>query len=156
MNFNLTLIGQSIAFIIFVWFTMKYVWPLLTNIMAEREKRIADGLAAAEKGREKFELAEKRYEELVTDGKQKASDIIAQANKRGDEVIEESKQSAREEADRIKKAAQADVEHQVAQAREKLKNEVAKLALAGAEQILTREVDQKAHNDLLSKVSAQL
>lgn len=156
MNFNLTLIGQSIAFIIFVWFTMKYVWPLLTNIMAEREKRIADGLAAAEKGREKFEQAEKRYEELVTDGKQKASDIIAQANKRGDEVIEESKQSAREEADRIKKAAQADVEHQVAQAREKLKNEVAKLALAGAEQILTREVDQKAHNDLLSKVSAQL
>lgn len=156
MNFNLTLIGQTIAFIIFVWFTMKFVWPMLLNKMVEREKRIADGLAAAEKGQEKFDQAEKRYEELVTEGKQKASDIITQANKRGDEVVEESKQAAREEAERIKKAAQADVEHEVSQAREKLKNEVAKLALVGAEQILMREVDQKIHNDMLEKICAKL
>lgn len=156
MNFNLTLIGQSISFAIFVWFTMKFVWPMLMNKMVEREKRIADGLAAAEKGQEKFDQAEKRYEELVTEGKQKASDIITQANKRGDEVVEESKQSARDEAERIKKAAQADIEHEVSQAREKLKNEVAKLALVGAEQILMREVDQKVHNDMLDKICAKL
>ncbi len=156
MNFNLTLIGQSISFAVFVWFTMKFVWPMLMNKMVEREKRIADGLAAAEKGQEKFDQAEKRYEELVTEGKQKASDIITQANKRGDEVVEESKQSARDEAERIKKAAQADIEHEVSQAREKLKNEVAKLALVGAEQILMREVDQKVHNDMLDKICAKL
>ncbi|MEX2516508.1 MAG: F0F1 ATP synthase subunit B [Gammaproteobacteria bacterium] len=156
MNFNMTLIGQSIAFAIFVWFTMKFVWPVFMNKMAEREQRIADGLAAAEQGQKKFNEAEKRYEELAAEGKQKASDIITQANKRGDEVIEESKQAAREEAERIKKAAQADVEHQVAQARETLKNEVAKLALAGAEQILMREVDQRVHSDMLEKISAKL
>lgn len=156
MNFNLTLIGQSISFAIFVWFTMKFVWPMLLNKMAEREQRIADGLSAAEQGQQKLEQADKRYEELVAEGKQKASDIINQASKRGDELVEESKQSAREEAERIKHTAQADIEHEVAQAREKLKNEVAKLALAGAEQILTREVDRKAHNDMLDKICAKL
>lgn len=156
MNFNLTLIGQSIAFAIFVWFTMKFVWPFIMNKMAEREKRIADGLAAAEEGQQKFEQAEKRYEELVAEGKQQASDIIAQANKRGDELVEESKDTAKEEAERIKHAAQADIEHEYAQAREQLKAEVAKLALVGTEQILMREVDQKAHNDILDKVCAKL
>lgn len=156
MNFNLTLIGQSIAFAIFVWFTMKFVWPLLLGKMLEREKRIADGLAAAEQGQEKFEQAEKRYEELVAEGKQQASDIITQANKRGDELIEESKQAARDEAERIKHAAQADIEQEIAQAREQLKGEVSKLALAGAEQILAREVDQSTHNDMLDKICAKL
>ena len=156
MNFNLTLIGQSIAFAIFVWFTMKFVWPFIMGKMAEREKRIADGLSAAEEGQQKFEQAEKRYEELVAEGKQQASDIIAQANKRGDELVEESKDTAKEEAERIKHAAQADIEHEYAQAREQLKAEVAKLALVGAEQILMREVDQKAHNDILDKVCAKL
>lgn len=156
MNFNLTLIGQSIAFAIFVWFTMKYVWPFIMGMMAEREKRIADGLAAAEEGQQKLEQADKRYEELVAEGKQQASDIIAQANKRGDELVEESKDTAKEEAERIKHAAQADIDHEYAQAREQLKAEVAKLALVGAEQILMREVDQKAHNDILDKVCAKL
>lgn len=156
MNFNLTLIGQSIAFAIFVWFTMKYVWPFIMGMMAEREKRIADGLAAAEEGQQKLEQADKRYEELVAEGKQQASDIIAQANKRGDELVEESKDTAKEEAERIKHTAQADIEHEYAQAREQLKAEVAKLALVGAEQILMREVDQKAHNDILDKVCAKL
>ena len=156
MNFNLTLIGQSIAFAIFVWFTMKFVWPFIMGKMAEREKRIADGLAAAEEGQQKFEQAEKRYEELVAEGKQQASDIIAQAHKRGDELVEESKDAAKEEAERIKHTAQADIEHEYAQAREQLKAEVAKLALVGTEQILMREVDQKAHNDILDKVCAKL
>lgn len=156
MNFNLTLIGQSIAFIVFVWFTMKFVWPLLMNKMAEREKKIADGLAAAEKGQEKFEQAELRYEELVSEGKQQAGDIIAQAHKRGDELVEEAKSEAKSQAERIKHSAQADIEQQIAQAREKLKSEVAALALAGAEQILIREVDQKTHNEILDKICAKL
>lgn len=156
MNFNLTLIGQSIAFIVFVWFTMKFVWPLLMNKMAEREKKIADGLAAAEKGQEKFEQAEQRYEELVGEGKQQAGDIIAQAHKRGDELVEEAKSEAKSEAERIKHSAQADIEQQIAQAREKLKSEVAALALAGAEQILMHEVDQKTHNEILDKIYAKL
>jgi len=156
VNFNLTLIGQSISFAIFVWFTMKFVWPFITKAMAEREQRIADGLAAADKGQEKLEEAEQRYQELVGEGKQQASEIIAQANKRGDEIVEESKQAAREEAERIKKSAQADIENEVAQVREKLKHEVAKLALIGAEQILTREVDKQAHNDMLDKICAKL
>ncbi len=156
MNFNLTLIGQSIAFIVFVWFTMKFVWPMLMKKMAEREKKIADGLAAAEKGQEKFEQAEQRYEELVSEGKQQAGDIIAQAHKRGDELVEEAKSEAKSEAERIKHSAQADIEQQIAQAREKLKSEVAALALAGAEQILIREVDQKTHNEILDKICAKL
>ena len=156
MNFNLTLIGQTIAFIIFVWFTMKFVWPLLTGIMAEREKRIADGLAAAEQGQEKFAEAERRYVELVDEGKQHAAQIIGQAERRRDEIIEEAKGNARDEGRRLLDAAHSEIEQEREQAREALRQQVAALALAGAEQILGREVHRNIHDELLQKISNSL
>jgi len=156
VNFNATLIGQLIAFLIFVVFTMKFVWPFLLKQMEDREARIADGLAAAEKGQEALVEAEQRHAELLAEGKQKAAEIIAQAQHRGDEIIEESKVNARSEGDRLIHAAQADIDHEKTQAKEQLKGEVAALALVGAEQILMREVDKNAHNEILAKVSSEL
>ena len=156
MNFNATLIGQLIAFLIFVVFTMKFVWPYLLKQMEDREARIADGLAAAEKGQEALVEAEQRHAELLNEGKQKAAEIIAQAQSRGDEIIEESKVNARSEGDRLIHAAQADIDREKTQAKEQLKGEVAALALVGAEQILMREVDKNAHNEILAKVSSEL
>lgn len=156
MSFNLTFWGQTIAFIIFVWFTMTFVWPMLLRMMAEREKRIADGLAAAEQGQEKLTQAEQRYQELVEEGKQQAATIIAQAQKRGGEIVEEAKNTARVEAERIVEAGMHEVEQEKELAREELKSKVAALALAGAEQVLMREVDHKAHNEVLAKISAGL
>ncbi len=156
MNFNLTLIGQTVSFIILVWVTMKFIWPMLIRQMEEREKVIADGLAAAEKGREELEVAQRRHGELVEEGKKQAAEIIAQAQKRGDEIIEESKANARSEAHRILEGARAEIDQEREQAREELKAQVATLALSGAEQILMREVDREAHNDVLDKVSASL
>lgn len=156
MNFNLTLIGQTISFIVFVWFTMKFVWPLLLGKMAEREKRIADGLAAADQGQEKFAQAEHKYQELLNEGKQQAAAILAQAHKRGDEMIEEAKNTARVESGRIVEAARHEIAREREQVREQLKQQVAALALAGAQQILMREVDRKSHDDLLAKISGGL
>lgn len=156
MNFNATLIGQTIAFAIFVWFTMKFVWPLLLKQMQDREARIADGLAAAEKGQETLAEAEAKMTELVDEGKQQAASIIAQGQKRHDELVEEAKDDANKERERILAAAQAEIEQEKTQAREQLRAEVAALALAGAEQILMREVDRNAHNDVLNKISSEL
>ena len=156
MNFNLTLIGQTVAFIIFVWFTMAFIWPLLLRIMAEREKRIADGLAAGEKGQQRFEQAEQRYRELVEEGKQQAAEIIAQAQKRGDEIVDEAKKTAKVEGRRILEAARGEINQERETAKEDLRRQVAVLALTGAEQILMREVDRKAHTELLDKISAGL
>lgn len=156
MNFNATIIGQTIAFAFFVWFSMKFIWPLLLGMIEAREKRIADGLAAAEKGEEKLQQAEQKYNELVDEGKQQAATIIAQAQKRHDEIVEEAKDNARAEGDRIKQAAHGDIEQEKEMARQALKKQVADLALQGAEQILMREVDRKAHNDVLNKISASL
>ncbi len=156
MNFNATLIGQIISFAVFVWFTMKFVWPLLLKQMQDRETRIADGLAAADKGQQALVDAEKRRAELVDQGKHQAADIVNQAQKRGDELLEESKSHARSEADRLIQAAKAEIDRERSQARENLKRDVAVLVLAGAEQILLREVDKNAHNEILAKVSSQL
>ncbi len=156
MNFTATILGQTIAFIVFIAFCMKFVWPLLLGMIEEREKRIADGLAAGEKGEQKLVEAEERYQAAVEDGKKKAADIISQAQKRGDEIIEEAKQSAKAEGTRQLEAAKSEIDQEKERARQELKQQVAALAIAGAQQILMREVDQKAHNDLLGKVSAEL
>lgn len=156
MNFNATIIGQTVAFAFFVWFCMKFVWPLLLGMIEAREKRIADGLAAAEKGEQKLVDAEQKYSELVEEGKQQAANIIAQAQKRHDEIVEEAKENAREEGDRIKQSARSEIDQEKEMAREALRKQVGELALLGAEQILMREVDRKAHNDVLEKVSAGL
>ena len=156
MNFNATLIGQLVTFAIFVWFTMKFVWPLLLKQMQDREVRIADGLAAGEQGEQKLAAAEQRYKDAVEEGKQQAAKIISQAQKRGDEVIEEAKKTAKAEAVRIKESALGEIEQEKEKARQELKDHVTGLAIAGAEQILMREVDHAAHNEVLSKISRQL
>jgi F-type H+-transporting ATPase subunit b len=156
MNMNLTLFGQAISFAIFVWFCMKYVWPPILKALEERETRVADGLAAAERGKHDLELAEQRAGDLMREGKEKAQDFITQAQKRADEIVDAAKIAAREEADRIKVGAQAEIEQNRNQAREELRGQVARLALVGAEQVLMREVDENTHRDVLDKLAATL
>jgi F-type H+-transporting ATPase subunit b len=156
VNFNATLIGQLVTFAIFVWFTMKFVWPMLLKQMEERETRIADGLAAAEQGQKDFAEAQKKSSAEINKGKEQAATIIAQGQKRHDEIVEEAKEDARAESDRIKENALAEIEQEKEKARQELRNQVAALAIAGAEQILMKEVDQSAHNEVLAKISQQL
>lgn len=156
MNFNATLIGQMITFVIFVWICMKYIWPPLMNVLEERNKKIADGLAAATQGQKDLEDAQAKASESLSDAKQQAQEIINQAQKRANEIVDEAKDVARDEAEKIKSAASADIEQQVTAAREQLRKEVSTIALAGAEQILKREVDAKAHADVLDELVAQI
>ena len=156
MNITVTLIGQSIAFFLFVVFTMKYVWPPIMNALEKRKQTIADGLAAGEKGHQELELAQQRFAELVKEGKLKATDIIAQAEKRHDEIVEEAKVAAKKESEWIREGARSEIEQEKEIARQGLRQQFAELALLGAEQILMREVDRKAHNDVLNKISAGL
>ena len=156
MNINLTLIGQSITFVVFVWFCMKYVWPPIMNALEERKKKIADGLAAAERGAHEKELAEKRAAETLHDAKNQAQEIINQANKRANEIVEEAKNTARAEGDRIIAAANAEIEQEVNRAREHLRGQVAMLVVSGAEKVLKKEIDAKANETLLQDLVAQL
>jgi F-type H+-transporting ATPase subunit b len=156
MNFNATLIGQMITFAVFVWFCMKYIWPPLMAALDERNARIADGLAAAQRGQQDLEDAKVKVDESLTDAKQQAQEIINQAQKRANEIVDEAKDAAREEADKIKAAATADIDQQINSAREHLRKEVSSIALAGAEQILKREVDAKAHAAVLDELVAQI
>jgi F-type H+-transporting ATPase subunit b len=156
VNINATLLGQMITFAVFVWFTMRFVWPLLMQAIEERQAKIADGLAAAEKGRHELELAEVRAKELLRERKQQAAEIVAHAQKRASEIIEEAKISARTESERILGSARAEISQDLQEARDKLQREVGQLAIAAAEQILMREVDAEAHQDLVNKLSVQL
>jgi F-type H+-transporting ATPase subunit b len=156
MNMNLTLLGQMISFGIFVLFCVKYVWPPIIKALEERETRIADGLAAGERGKHDLELAEKRATDILREGKAKAQELLVQAQKRHDEIVESAKLVARDEADRIKHSATAEIEQNRNQARDELRGQVARLALVGAEQILMREVDETAHRDVLDKLAANL
>ncbi len=156
MNMNLTLIGQAISFAIFVWFCLKYVWPPILKALEARETRIADGLAAAERGKHELELADQRSTEILREGKEKAQGFVSQAQKRGDEIIEAAKLAAQEEAERIKIAAAAEIAQNRNRARDELRSQVAELALAGAEQVLMREVDEQAHREVLDKLAADL
>jgi F-type H+-transporting ATPase subunit b len=156
MNFNATLIGQMIAFAVFVWFCMKVVWPPIMNALNERKKRIADGLAAGERGRHEQELAEQRAAELLQDAKQKAAEVIARAEKRANEIIEEAKGEAKVEGDRILTAARAEIDQEVNRAREVLRGKVVSIAVAGASKVLEKEIDESAHDQLLSKLVAEI
>lgn len=156
MNLNLTILGQSIAFAIFVWFCMRFVWPPIIEALAKREARIADGLAAAEKAQRDLEEAEARTAQMLQEGREKAQEYIAQAQKRGDDMVAEAKAQARSEAERIVAAARAQIEQERNAAREELRSQVAVLAMRGAEQILLREVDAKAHGEALEKLAAEL
>lgn len=156
MNINFTLIAQAIAFAVLIWFTVKFVWPPLLKAIETRQKEIADGLAAAADGRNALEAAAKKSEVTLTEAKQKASEIIAQAEKRGTQIIEEAKGNAKVEGDRIIAGARAEIEQEVNRAKEGLRAQVSTLAIAGAEKILRKEIDAKAHSELLAKLAAEL
>ena len=156
MSFNLTLIAQAVAFALFIWFTVRFVWPPLLRAIEARQKTIADGLAAAEQGKKSLETSSKQAEQAIQDARGRASDILAQAEKRGAEMVEEAKVAAKAEGDREKAAAKADIQQEAQRAREQLREQVAALAIAGAEKILRREVDAKAHADLLESIKRQL
>jgi len=156
MNINATLLVQAISFAALIWFTVKFVWPSLTNAIDDRNKRIADGLAAAEKGRQSLELSAQQADEALKEARTRAAEILAQADKRAAEMVEQAKTAARDEGVREKTAAKAEIEQEYARAREQLREHVAALAVAGAEKILRREVDAKAHGDLLAAIKQQI
>lgn len=156
MNINLTIIGQAIAFAIFVMFCMKYVWPPITAALAERKKKIAEGLDAAERAARDLELAKEKAASNMRESKEQAAAIIEQANKRANQIIDEAKEQATEEANRVKAAAQAEIEQEANRAKEALRGQVAALAVAGAEKILEASIDEKAHAQLVDKLAAEL
>ena len=156
MNINLTLFGQTITFIVFVWFCLKFIWPHIIKAMEDRKTQIAEGLAAGERGKHEQELAEQRAVEVIREAKEQAKEILAQAHKRGDEIVDEAKADGRTEGERMVRAAQSEIEQQMNRAREQLRGEVVKLALQGAEQVLGSEVDERAHTEQLNRLAAQL
>ncbi|MCB1948039.1 F0F1 ATP synthase subunit B [Nitrosomonas sp.] len=156
MNINFTLISQALAFSTFIWFTVKFVWPPLLKAIEERQKTIADGLAAGERGRHELELASQRSSEILKDAKQQATEIIQQAEKRATEIVEESKNVAKQEGERIIAGAKAEIDHEIFSAKEALRQHAAELAIAGASKILRKEVDAKAHADLLASIEEDL
>jgi F-type H+-transporting ATPase subunit b len=156
MNINFTLVMQAVAFAAFIWFTSKFVWPHLMRAIDTRQKQIADGLAAGEQGRQSLVSAEKRVADMLTEAKSRSSDIIAQGEKLKTETIDAAKTEAKAEAARILAAAKAEIAQEVVRAKEELRNQVADLAVAGASKILKREVDAKAHADLLASIQQQL
>jgi F-type H+-transporting ATPase subunit b len=156
MNINATLIGQSITFIIFVWFCMKYIWPPIMNALETRRKIIADGLAAAGHAKLDLELARKKATENLHDAKVQAAEIIAQAEKRAAQMVEEAKTTAKVEGERQLIAAKAEIVQEANRARESLREQVAALAVAGAEKILRREVNAQTHADLIDQLKAEL
>ena len=152
MNINLTLIGQMVAFLVFVAFCMRYVWPPIVAAMEERKQKIADGLAAADRASHDLELAQKEAIERLAEAKKEAAGIVDSANKRAATVIDEAKSAAVVEADRVKELANAEVEREKAQAKEQLMSQVSALAIAGAEKVLAAEIDADKHADLLKQL----
>ena len=156
MNITFTLVAQAAVFAAFIWFTKVFVWPHMLRAIEQRQKTIADGLAAAEQGKKSLEVSTRQAEESVKQGRDRAAEIIAQAEKRAAQMVEEAKAAAKAEGDREKAAAKADIQQEASRAREQLREQVAALAVAGAEKILRREVDAKAHADLLDGIKKQL
>lgn len=156
MNMNLTLIGQTLAFFLFVWFCKKFVWPPMIEAMQARQEQIADGLAAAQKGQQAQEVAEQEAAKLISDAKAQASEIISNAEKRGNSVVDEAKETAVSEKERIVASAQAEVEQSVHSAREELRGQVSSIAVAAASKIVDKEIDEKAHAGLLDDLVKQL
>jgi F-type H+-transporting ATPase subunit b len=156
MSFNLTLVAQMLAFAAFILFTVKVVWPHMLRAIEVRQKTIADGLAAAEQGHKSLEAAKRKAEEAIEQARGRSTEILGQAERRATQMVEEAKLAARQESEREKAAAKAEIEQEVARAREQLRDQVAALAVAGAEKILRREVDAKAHSTLLESIKGQL
>ena len=156
MNLNLTMVAQALAFILFIVFVMKVVWPPLLRAIEARQKHIADGLAEAERGRSSLNEAQKQTEVLLREARSRAQEIVVAAEKSASQRIEESKTQARSEGERLVAAAKAQIDQEVQSAKQQLRDQVATLAVSGAEKILRREVDAKAHADMLNQLKAQL
>ncbi len=156
MNINMSLIGQMVTFLIFVWVVMSKVWPPLMEAVEERRKKIADGLAAAERGQQDLAKAESRVEELINDARGQAAEILDQARSRANEIVAEGKSEGQRERDRQLTAARAEIEQETNKAREALRDQVSAVAIASAEKILKREIDAKAHEDLLADMAQQI
>ena len=156
MNINATLIGQAIAFFLFVMFCMKFVWPPILQALNERKAKIADGLAAAEHGKREQELAEERAKELLHEAKEQAAEIIGRADKRASEIVDEAKDDAKAEGARLMVAAQAEIGQELNRVKEDLRGQVVSIALAGAGKVLAREVDESAHAELMTKLAAEI
>lgn len=156
MNINFTLITQMIAFAVFVAFCMKYVWPPIVKALDERTNKIAEGLAAAERGRHEQELGEQRALDLMREAKGNAADIVSQAQKRYNDILDEAKRDAQAEAERIITAAHAEIEQDANRAREELRERMAMLAVAAAEKILQKEIDANAHKAIVDAFAKQI
>ena len=156
MQLNATLIGQAIVFAILYWFTWKFIWPFLLNAIAERQKKIADGLAAADRGQKDLDEAKKRADDIVREARDKALGIIDQASRRSGELVEEAKHTATAEGSRLLAAARAEISTESGKARDELSSQVGRLAVAGAAQLLGREVDAKAHAAILATIKQDL
>ena len=156
MNINLTLIGQLVSFVVFVWFTMKFVWTPIMGALEQRRKEIADGLAAAERGQHEQELAKERAKESLHKAKQQAAEIINQAHKRAYEIVEVDKNDAMAEGDSILTAAQAEIEQEVNRSREALREKVAILVVSGAEKILQKEINADVHKDVVENIAGKI
>jgi F-type H+-transporting ATPase subunit b len=156
MDINFTLVMQAVAFAAFIWFTAKFVWPPLMGAIETRQKQIADGLAAGEEGKQSLANAERRIADMLAEAKTRSSDIITQGEKLKSETVEAAKQEAKAEAERILVAARSEIQQELQRAKEALRDRVSDLAIAGATKILQREVDAKAHADLLAAIRAEL
>lgn len=156
MNINLTLIGQTITFFFFVWFTMKFVWPPIVKALDERKKQIADGLAAGEKGKHELELAQKHAVDVIKEAKEKASEIINHAERRAGEIADEAKEHAKTEAERIVASAQSEIEQETNRAREALRAQMSTLVVSAASKVLEKEIDEAKHAELLESAAREL
>lgn len=156
MNVTATLFGQMFTFAVLVWFVNRFLWGPMTKMMADRSKRIADGLAASERGKHELVLAEQKATERLREAKQQAADIIAQANKRANEIIEEAKEAGRAEGQRQLDAATAEIEQESNRAKEHLRGQVSDLVLEGVHKILEREVNAQAHGEFITKLAGKL
>jgi F-type H+-transporting ATPase subunit b len=156
LNINLTLVIQMVVFAILVWFTMRFVWPKLLGTLEERSRKIALGLAAAERGQQELAQAESRIEQMIREARERANEIIDQAERRANEMIEQAKRAADSEGHRILEAAQEQIELEAARVRDQLRKDVARLAIETASKLLEREIDARAHRDLIDRLAAQL
>ena len=156
MDLNATFFGQTIAMFVFVWFCMKFIWPPIISIIEERQTKIADGLAAAEKGSRSLEEAQVEIDKMVAEARDQARQIIDQAHQRGNSIVDEARAGANQERERILVSAKAEVEQEVNRARDELRGQVGAIAVAGAEKILNREIDSAAHQDLLNQLAAEI
>ena len=156
MNINATIIGQMIAFLVFVWFCMKYVWPPIMQTLTDRERKIAEGLAAARHAQESLEQAHQQIKKEINEARGQAQLIVEQAEQRAGQIVEQAKESARQEGERLITAARAQIDQEINRAREELRRQVVSIAVAGAGKILGEKLDEAANSKLIDKLADEL